>query len=65
MSAFPDALHDLLACPQCHGTLRAGTIGGSQPALVCAHCALAYVIEEGIPVLLAERALPLDDEATG
>lgn len=65
MTHIPAHLVDLLACPQCQGALRTLTVGGGQPALACDRCALVYAVEEGIPVLLVERAVPLDDSASG
>jgi uncharacterized protein YbaR (Trm112 family) len=59
--SIPSAIRDLLACPKCRGPLTDGALEekGAQPmaeALVCGVCGLAYPIEEGIPVLLIERA---------
>lgn len=55
MTDIPAEIRGLLACPRCGGALRdAGGLGS--PSLVCDACALAYPVEEGIPVLLAERA---------
>ena len=61
--AIPQAIRDLLACPKCRGALRDGVLGekSAQPeaeALVCGACGLAFPVEEGIPVLLIERATP-------
>ncbi len=42
-----------LACPACHGDLRAEVT-----RLVCASCHRAYPILEGIPVLIADHAEP-------
>ena len=40
-----------------HGVLNdAGS--SDAPTLRCAACAVAYPVEQGIPVLLAERAVP-------
>jgi hypothetical protein len=41
----------LLACPVCHGALYAA---GSE--IRCAQCARRYPVEDGIPILLADRA---------
>jgi uncharacterized protein YbaR (Trm112 family) len=41
----------LLACPVCHGALYAA---GSE--VRCAQCARRYPVEDGIPILLADRA---------
>lgn len=57
MTVIPETIRALLACPRCGGELRDATSGGL-PTLVCTACALVYPVEEGIPVLLAERAQP-------
>lgn len=58
---IPAAIREILACPKCHGPLRDGVLGEKSPqpraeALVCSACGVAYPVEEGIPVLLIERA---------
>ena len=53
-------LLQLLACPRCRGSLEA--IGTPLEKLVCHACALAYPVREGIPVMLIEEALPLDQQ---
>jgi uncharacterized protein YbaR (Trm112 family) len=60
MTHIPEAIRDILACPQCRGPLR------DEPApagyrLVCDACGLSYPVEEGIPVLLLERATALGE----
>ena len=60
---IPSAIRELLACPKCHGPLSNGVLGekSARPtaeALVCGTCGLAFPVEEGIPVLLIERATP-------
>ena len=52
---LPSEMRELLVCPQCRGALRDASLNGA-PVLVCAACAKAYPVEDGIPVLLAERA---------
>jgi uncharacterized protein len=44
-----------LACPACHGDLRA-----EDTLLVCTFCHRAYPILDGIPVLIAGREEPSD-----
>jgi hypothetical protein len=47
---FDATILDQLACPACLGSLR---LDGER--LLCAVCARAYPILDGIPVLIAER----------
>jgi uncharacterized protein YbaR (Trm112 family) len=42
----------MLVCPVCHGTLAAE--GNS--SIRCTQCQRLYPIEDGIPILLADRA---------
>ena len=44
---------DLIVCPACWQRMTAGE-GGEQ--LVCTGCGRCYPIEDGLPVLLVERA---------
>jgi len=46
-------LLDVLACPNCKGGV---TLLEDESALVCAVCALAYPIRDGIPVMLIDEA---------
>ncbi len=53
----------ILACPVCHAALRA-----EEQALVCTRTQVRYPVEDGIPVLLAERAVashPAESAASG
>lgn len=59
--SIPAAIRELLACPKCRGALADGVLGEKDPrhggsALICRACGLAYPVEDGIPVLLVERA---------
>jgi uncharacterized protein len=49
----------ILACPQCKGPLRL-TEDQAAPGLACDSCRLWYEIRDGIPVMLVEKAQPLD-----
>jgi hypothetical protein len=49
---FDKSVLDQLACPACLGDLA--LIGG---LLMCAGCGRGYAIVDGIPVLIAERAV--------
>jgi uncharacterized protein len=50
-----DWLMEILACPQCHCSLRADDEASE---LVCTseECGLAYPVRDGIPVLLVDEA---------
>ncbi|AEK56976.1 Trm112 family protein [Acidithiobacillus caldus] len=48
-------LLDLLACPQCKGTLRPCR---QREALCCERCQLLFPILDDIPVLLLDEAQP-------
>jgi hypothetical protein len=48
---FDPAVLGQLACPACHAGLRL-----DQAQLICAGCGRCYPIQDGIPVLIAERA---------
>ncbi len=49
-----DWLLDILACPNCHGTLRADEEASE---LVCTgECGKAYPVRDDIPVLLVDEA---------
>jgi uncharacterized protein YbaR (Trm112 family) len=49
---FDVSVIDLLACPACLGGLA---VVGER--LVCSGCGRGYAIVDGIPVLIAERAV--------
>lgn len=46
----------LIVCPACRGPLRTESPDGGEAELTCVVCALAYPIQDGIPVLLADHA---------
>jgi len=50
-------LREILRCPQCKSELVDGT-GPGGPELQCSNqsCALAYRVDDGIPVLLVDEA---------
>ena len=54
-------LLEVLACPKCNGELRLAEDGSG---LICETCRLKYPIEEGIPIMLIDKAIPLDQEAS-
>lgn len=53
-----EKLLDILACPQCKGSL---TLTDQKDGLACQACKLLYPIREGIPVMLIDEANPLND----
>lgn len=57
MTGIPAEIRTLLACPRCRGGLE-DSGSTAAPLLRCASCGLAYPVEQGIPVLLAERGRP-------
>ncbi len=55
--AIDEKLLAILACPVCRAPLRAEGEG-----LVCTKAGARYPVEDGIPILLAERAEPRHPE---
>ena len=53
-------VREILRCPRCKGVLEDAT-GPAGPELHCPACRLAYAVDGGVPVLLADLARPLDD----
>lgn len=51
-------LLELLVCPKCKGELR---YEQSPEALVCERDRLRYEVRDGIPILLIDEAVPLQD----
>lgn len=56
-------LMEIMACPcDAHAPLRAGTPADAEAdALTCTSCGRSFPVVDGIPVLLLDEALPLDD----
>jgi uncharacterized protein YbaR (Trm112 family) len=52
-----DELLEILACPKCKGDLILDEINSG---LICEPCGLFYKIEDGIPIMLIDEAVPLD-----
>lgn len=46
----------IMCCPKCRGDLR---LAEEDSGLDCMACGLRYPIEEGIPVMLIDRAIPV------
>ena len=51
-------LREILRCPSCRSELRDATGPHGGPELVCTNeaCALAYRVDDGIPVMLVDEA---------
>ncbi len=54
--ALNKELLDILACPKCKSAL---TLTPAQDQLICEACKVAYPIEDEIPILLVDKAVPL------
>ncbi len=54
----PADLLDLLVCPQCKGDLEHRP---EPEELICHICRLRYPVDDDIPVMLIDEALPLTD----
>ncbi len=55
--AIDKQLLEILACPKCKGDL---VLAEDKSALICNACRLKYRIEDDIPVMLIDEALPLE-----
>ena len=56
--AFDKKLLDIVACPVCKGKLE---YDKAAQQLICKADKLGYPITDGIPVLLENRAVPLNE----
>ncbi|HMK61251.1 MAG TPA: Trm112 family protein [Dissulfurispiraceae bacterium] len=54
--ALKKDLLDILACPKCKGDLN---YKEAEKVLVCEKCKLMYLVQDDIPVMIIEEALPL------
>jgi len=45
---------NVLACPKCKGSLR---YDKAKQLLVCSKCKIAFKVENGIPIMLLEKAI--------
>jgi uncharacterized protein YbaR (Trm112 family) len=50
------ALLEILVCPVCHGALNAGPSASAHDWLHCQACGRYYPVQDGIPVMLEQRA---------
>lgn len=55
-----EGLLAILACPECKGSLmkKSGDEG-----LVCPACRVVYPVRDGIPVMLVDEAVPLEEDS--
>ncbi|GLS84171.1 Trm112 family protein [Paraferrimonas haliotis] len=60
--AFDKKLLEIVACPICKGKLE---LDDNKQQLICRFDGVAYPIDDGIPVLLENRAQPLETESQG
>jgi uncharacterized protein YbaR (Trm112 family) len=56
--AIDKELLDILACPKCKGEIH---LNDKKDGLICENCKLMYRIEDDIPVMLIDEAIPLKD----
>jgi uncharacterized protein YbaR (Trm112 family) len=54
--SLPDELLEILVCPKCKGDLEYRT--DPRELLICHACRLAYRVEDEIPVMLIDEAMP-------
>lgn len=50
-------LLEILACPKCKGDLE---LVGNEEGLKCGRCSVVYPINEEIPIMLIDEAVPTD-----
>ncbi|MEN3044401.1 MAG: Trm112 family protein [Candidatus Hydrothermales bacterium] len=56
--AIDKELLDIIACPKCKGDL---IYREEENVLLCLNCKLKYKIEDDIPVLIVEEAIPFEE----
>ena len=56
--ALSKELLDILACPKCKGEIH---LNESGDGLICDNCRLLYRIEDDIPIMLIDEAIPIQD----
>jgi len=57
--AIRKELLEILACPKCKGDI---TLMETGEGLICHRCRLLYRIEDDIPIMLIDEAVPLSSE---
>ncbi len=56
--AISEELLEILVCPKCKGEIHLNEAGDG---LICEACRLMYRIEDDIPIMLIDEAVPLPD----
>jgi len=51
-------LLDILACPKCKGELE---LKPGEDGLACAKCQIVYPVQDEIPIMLVDQAIPEKD----
>lgn len=57
--SFNKHLLEILCCPKCKKEL---ILTNDESGLICRQCSLLYVIRDGIPVLLIDEAVAVQEE---
>lgn len=52
---------NILACPACHGDLDLLENNGATSGLACAACKVVYPVEDGIAIMLVDKAVRLGE----
>ncbi len=55
--SFDKELLEILVCPRCQGEI---TLTPEEDGLVCEACKLKYPVRDGVPVMLANEAEPIE-----
>jgi len=50
---------ELLLCPKCKGNVA---LDAAHSRIICAHCKLCYEIRDGIPIMLIDEAMPIEED---
>ena len=56
--AVSQQLLDILVCPKCKGEIH---LNETQNGLVCDQCRLIYEIRDDIPIMLIDKAKPIQN----
>jgi len=59
MKSINPELLKILACPKCKGDLE---LTSDEQGLICRACRLKYPMEAGIPIMLLEKAVSLEEK---